>query len=67
MDHTGPVHLFDEIGNIVIRRSEHDILAGALLDNLTIAQNCDLIAKPQRFIQVMSDEDDGLFDFLLDV
>ncbi len=61
------VHLLDEVGDVIVRRSKDDVLTGALLNDLAVAQNCDLVTQPQGLVEIVSDEHDRLLDLLLQV
>ena len=66
-DHAGAVDVLDEILNVIIGRTQHDILRAALLHQMTIAQNRDIVAKAQRLVQIMGDEDNRFVQFLLQI
>ena len=61
------VHFLDEGRDVLVRRLQHDVLAGSLLDDLAVAQDGDLVAEPQRLVEIVGDEDNGLLQFLLQV
>lgn len=59
LDDPASIDLLDEVGDVGVGWTQNDVLAGALLDDFTIAQDRNLVAQPKGFVEVMGDEDDG--------
>ena len=58
--HLGAVHVAGEFGDIVGRRVDHQFLGRADLDDLAVLHDGDAVGQPDRLVEIMGDEDDGL-------
>ena len=61
LDHFQSGYTGDKFGDVVISRMHHDLLGRTGLNNASVAHNGNAIAYTHRFIQIVSDEDGGLF------
>lgn len=60
--HAQRIHVLHELGDAGVRRPHDDILYGTRLHDATALEDRDLVAEPQRFVEIVADEQDGLFD-----
>ena len=58
---TAPIDIGDESGNVIIGGVGDDLLCRADLNNAPIFHNGDLVPEEKCLIEIMCDEDDGLF------
>ena len=66
VDNPALVDVLGEFGDIAVGRLGQDLLGGADLDDVAVAQDAHPVADPQRLVQVVGDEQDRLVEFLLD-
>ena len=59
------IHVPHELRHILVAPAQHDVLGRAGLHDPAALQDRDAIAEPQRLVQVVADEQDGLLDPLL--
>ena len=57
--------MFDEFGDIVVRRPQQDVFGRAALDDAAPFENGDPIAELHGLVEIVADEDDRLLQFLL--
>ena len=63
--HTCPIDIVDELGDVVVGRVSENILRGADLDDAPVAHDCDPVTEEHRLVEIVGDEDDGLLEFAL--
>src|SRR5450631_2349658 len=61
------IHMLDELGDVGVRRPEQDVLGGAHLHDASALQDGDGVAELQRLVEIVTDEDDRLLQFALQV
>ena len=66
-DHPSPIDILDEVRDVIVCRSQNNVLRIPLLNGFTITQNSNLITNPQSLIQIMGDENDCLVQFFLQI
>lgn len=66
-EHPGTVDILGEGGDVVVGRSDEDVLRGAHLHDLTVTHDRDLVAEAHGLVEVVGDEHDGLFEPFLEL
>ena len=64
-DDLGALHVAGELGDVVGRRIDDQLLRRADLDDLAILHDGDAVGQPDRLVEIMGDEDDGLVQHVL--
>src|SRR5690606_1146962 len=65
LQHGQRIHRGDELADIIVDRIEDDLLRHTELYHLARLHDGDAAADLQRLVEVVADEDDGLFQLLL--
>ncbi len=65
VDGTSLVNVANELFDVVVGRTQDDVLGTPLLLDGAIAQDGDAVAEPQRLVEIVGDEDDGLLQRFL--
>ena len=59
-EHLGAVHVLQERLHVLGGRGQQDVLGLAVLDQLAVLQDGNVVAQAQGLVQIVGDEDDGL-------
>ena len=58
--HLGALHVAREFGHVVRRRMDDQLFRRSDLDDLAVLHDGDAVGEPDRLVEIMGDEDDGL-------
>src|SRR3984957_5532800 len=63
--HGQRIHVAHEFRHVFIRGRQYDVFGGAGLNDAAVLQYGNVVSEPQRLIQIVADEQDGLLDPIL--
>ena len=60
--HLERIHAPHELGDVIVRGAQHDVLRSARLHDAAVSHDRDPVAEPERLVEVMAHEQDRLLD-----